>query len=43
MGCMNVRGCNKENKKVEVGVMFENEGLYILAISESKLKGKGWV
>src|SRR5215469_9411442 len=41
--CMNVRGCNREEKREEIGVMFKDEGLDILALSETKLKGKGWV
>ena len=41
--CMNVRGCNKEEKREEIGVMFKDEGIDILAVCETKLKGKGWV
>src|SRR5215470_5224123 len=41
--CMNVRGCNREEKREEIGVMFKDEGLDILAVSETKLKGKGWI
>src|SRR5215469_8772354 len=41
--CMNVRGCNKEEKREEIGTMFKDEGIDILAVSETKLKGKGWM
>src|SRR5215469_6455729 len=40
---MNVRGCTKEEKREEIRVMFKDEGTDILAVCETKLKGKGWV
>ena len=38
-----MRGCNKEEKREEIGVMFKDEGIDILAVCETKLKDKGWV
>ena len=43
VGCLNVRGVNDEGKREEIGVLFEERGLDILALSETKLKGKGEV
>ena len=41
--CLNVKGCNKEEKREEIGIMFKDEGIDVLAVCETKLKGKGWV
>ena len=38
-----MRGCGVEGKMEEVGSMFEKRGLDVLALSETKLKGKGEV
>ena len=37
VGCLNVRGVNEEGKREEIGVLFEERGLDILALSETKL------
>ena len=41
VGCLNVRGLNGEGKREEVGVLFEERGFDLLALSETKLKGDG--
>ncbi|XP_071512709.1 craniofacial development protein 2-like [Panulirus ornatus] len=41
LGCQNVCGCNQDVKKGEIGSMFEERNLDVLALSETKLKGKG--
>ncbi|XP_071539225.1 craniofacial development protein 2-like [Panulirus ornatus] len=41
VGCLNVCGCNQDVKKGEIGSMFEERNLDVLALSETKLKGKG--
>ena len=39
---MNVRGCGtSEDKRCEIGRMFERRKMDVLALSETKLKGKG--
>ena len=43
VGCLNVRGVNREGKKEEVGEMFKSRSLDLLAVSETKLKGEGEV
>ena len=41
IGCMNVRGCNSECKRREMGRMMRECKLDIMAVSETKMKGKG--
>ncbi|XP_071512677.1 uncharacterized protein [Panulirus ornatus] len=41
VGCLNVCGCNQDVKKGKIGSMFEERNLDVLALSETKLKGKG--
>lgn len=41
MGCLNVRGCGNEAKRCEIGGIMNDSGLDVLALSETKLKGKG--
>ena len=44
MGCINVRGCSTiESKRCEIGDMFISRGMDVLALSETKMKGKGEV
>ena len=44
MGCINVRGCSTiESKRCEIGDMFVSRGMDVLALSETKMKGKGEV
>lgn len=38
LGCLNVHGCNQDEKKEEIGGTFDERNLDILAMS--KLKGK---
>ena len=41
---MNVRGCSTiESKRCEIGDMFVSRGMDVLALSETKMKGKGEV
>ena len=41
---MNVRGCStSESKRCEIGDMFEKRSMDVLALGETKLKGKGEV
>ena len=41
IGCMNVRGCNEESKKEEIVRMMDECKLDVLALSETKVRGKG--
>ena len=44
MGCLNVRGCSTiESKRCEIGCMFGRRGMDVLALCETKMKGKGEV
>ena len=43
VACLNARGVNEVGKREEIGIMFEERGLDILALSETKLKGSGEV
>ena len=44
MGSLNVRGCSTiENKRCEIGCMFGRRGMGVLALCETKMKGKGEV
>ena len=44
MGCLNVRGCSIiESKWCEIGCMFGRRGMDVLALCETKVKGKGEV
>ena len=44
MGSLNVRGCSSiENKRSEIGCMFGRRGMDVLALCETKMKGKGEV
>ena len=40
VACLNVRGVNEESKREEVGILFKERELDILALSETKLKGE---
>ena len=41
---MNVRGCStSESKRCEIGDMFENRSMDVLALGGTKMKGKGEV
>ena len=42
MGSLNVRGCSSiESKRCEIGCMFGRRGMDVLALCETKMKGKG--
>ena len=42
LGCLNVRGCSTiENKRCEIGCMFEERKMDVLALCETKVKGRG--
>src|ERR1700755_24155 len=41
VGTLNVRGVNKEEKREEVGIVMKEKGFDVLALTETKLKGKG--
>ena len=41
MGCINVRGCGKSEKKCMIVDMFVERKLDVLALSETKVKGQG--
>ena len=42
LGCLNVRGCSTlEWKKCEIGSMFVRRKMDVLALSETKVKGRG--
>ena len=44
MGCLNVRGCSTiESKRCEIACMFGRTGMDVLALCETKMKGKGEV
>ena len=44
MGCLNVRGYTTiESKRCEIGCMFGRRGMDVLALCETKMKGKGKV
>ena len=40
MACMNVQGCNNPAKRECVGRMFEERGLGVLVMTETKLRGR---
>ena len=41
MGCLNVRGCNEEQKKCEIEEIMNKRDLDVFALNETKLRGKG--
>ena len=41
LGSLNVRGCNKPEKKQVIGEIMNVKGLDVLALSETKLRGAG--
>ena len=41
LGCLNVRGCNLHEKRCEIGDIMRDRDLDVLALSETKLKGRG--
>ena len=41
IACLNVQGCNDPAKRECVGRMFEERGLDVLVLSETKLRGTG--
>ena len=41
MACLNVQGCNNPAKRECVGRLFEERGLDVLVLTETKLKGTG--
>ena len=44
VGSLNVRGCSSiESKRNEIGCMFGRRGMDVLALCETKMKGKGEV
>ena len=44
MGSLNVRGCSSiESERCEIGCMFGRRGMDVLALCETKIKGKGEV
>ena len=44
MGSLNVRGCSSiESKRCEIGCMFGRRRMDVLALCETKMKGKGEV
>ena len=44
VGCLNVCGCSTiECKRCEIGCMFGRRGMDVLALCETKMKGKGEV
>ena len=44
VGSLNVRGCSSiESKRCEIGCMFGRRGMDVLALCETKMKGKGEV
>ena len=44
LGCLNVRGCSTiESKRCEIGDMFDRRRMDVLALCETKIKGKGEV
>ena len=43
-GSLNVRGCSSiESKRCEIGCMFGRRGIDVLALCETKMKGRGEV
>ena len=40
LGSLNVGGCGVEGRMEEIGSMFERRRMDVLALSETKLKGK---
>ena len=41
VGSFNVRGCSSiESKRCEIGCMFDSRGMDVLALCETKMKGK---
>ena len=41
VGCLHVRGCSTiESKRCEIGCMFGRRGMDVLALCETKMKGK---
>ena len=44
VGSLNVRGCSTiERKRCEIECMFDRKGMDVLALCETKMKGKGEV
>ena len=43
IGAWNVRGCGSESKRCVIAKVFEERSLDVLAVCETKLKGKGEV
>ena len=44
MGCLNVRGCGENEKRIEIECAFKERKLDVMVLSETKLKGKGeWI
>ena len=43
IGALNVRGCNDVRKREEIGRLFERREMDVLAMSETKLRGRGEV
>ena len=43
VGSLNVHGCGAEGKMEEIGRLFDSRKMDVLALSETKLKGKGEV
>ena len=41
VGCLNVRGCGADEKKCMIADMFKERKMDVLALSETKVKGKG--
>ena len=41
IACLNVQGCNDPAKRECVGRLFEERGLDVLVLSETKLRGRG--
>ena len=43
MGSLNVHGCSSIEPRCEIGCMFGKRGMDVLALCETKMKGKGEV
>ena len=43
IGTLNVRGCNNARKREEIGRLFESRGMDVMAVNETKLRGRGEV
>ncbi len=41
IGSLNVRGCSTNDKREEIGWLFERRRQDVTALSETKMKGKG--